>query len=657
MYFGFSKKIISSIILLVNLIPTVNASNFYRIKDNKNTSANKIIWSKLSSGKNKLIYKNSIENKINLINQLLAASGENKDELTIQSETQSEKNNTLYAEGNVVVSYKGKFLTADSLIYDKSRKKISASGNIYLIVGDQIFKMSEFNYDFLNEKGSLLDVVGSIKTDKLVSDIFANFSNSDLKRIEGLIDLKRKEIINTPNKVRSWVFSTDEITIDGNKWKTKKAIFTNDLLELKQVKIVIKSLEAFSSNNQLRFKSSLNYLTLDEKVSIPFWFGNRTLTKNEEDFNFQNRWTSGYDNLDKDGYFIGRRFNSINLFDDFVLDLEPQFLFQRSLIGSTKSFTKKGALVTSEKIKRDTSFADYFALNSQIKGTINNWDLKINKKLNSFDFDKLSDAVRIETSLSKEISFFNSKWDKTFYGIYRDRVWNGSIGESEIYEGYGSKLEKENSWEQNGIIKTELFSFGLANLKGESLETKDIESSIKGNIFYSFEQKIPILFNNPSNQFIDNSFEYIPKPINKGLYLNTKFSSLYALYEYGHYQTYLSFGAGPEFVYGDFKNKFFDYTRISLMPSYKLKSGESIFKFDQVSEKFILDMAFDQQIYGPFMISSNATLNLDHDSKDYGNFINSRISINWKKRSYEFGIFYQPYDQSGGVSFNLFGFN
>ena len=197
----------------------------------------------------------------------------------------------------------------------------------------------------------------------------------------------------------------------------------------------------------------------------------------------------------------------------------------------------------------------------------------------------------------------------------------------------------------------------MANLKGESLETKDIESSIKGNIFYSFEQKIPILFNNPSNQFIDNSFEYIPKPINKGLYLNTKFSSLYALYEYGNYQTYLSFGAGPEFVYGDFKNKFFDYTRISLMPSYKLKSGESIFKFDQVSEKFILDMAFDQQIYGPFMISSNATLNLDHDSKDYGNFINSRISINWKKRSYEFGIFYQPYDQSGGVSFNLFGFN
>ena len=30
----------------------------------------------------------------------------------------------------------------------------------------------------------------------------------------------------------------------------------------------------------------------------------------------------GYDNLDKDGYFIGRKFNSIDISDDFVLDLD-----------------------------------------------------------------------------------------------------------------------------------------------------------------------------------------------------------------------------------------------------------------------------------------------------------------------------------------------
>ena len=55
-------------------------------------------------------------------------------------------------------------------------------------------------------------------------------------------------------------------------------------------------------------------------------------------------------------------------------------------------------------------------------------------------------------------------------------------------------------------------------------------------------------------------------------------------------------------------------------------------------------------------MKSSAILNLDSDSKDYGDLINSKISLNWKKRSYEFGIFYQPHNEAGGISFTLFGF-
>ena len=118
----------------------------------------------------------------------------------------------------------------------------------------------------------------------------------------------------------------------------------------------------------------------------------------------------------------------------------------------------------------------------------------------------------------------------------------------------------------------------------------------------------------------------------------------------------MGFGAGPEYIVGDFKNKSFDYTRISLLPFYKIKNGDSIFKFDQIADKFTLDIAFDQQLFGPLILKSNATLNLDTDSKDYGELINSKISLNWKKRSYEFGLFYQPHNEAGGVSFTLFGF-
>jgi len=55
------------------------------------------------------------------------------------------------------------------------------------------------------------------------------------------------------------LFSTDKMTIDGDKWKSKKAIFSNDLLELKQAKLAINSLEVFPIDEKLRFKSTKEF--------------------------------------------------------------------------------------------------------------------------------------------------------------------------------------------------------------------------------------------------------------------------------------------------------------------------------------------------------------------------------------------------------------
>ncbi len=670
------KKLIKAIFFvsaLINLSPSSQATQFFAI-DSKNFSQSKSVnWvnnvfpknidasSKTPFPRSEYNYKSISKNEIlhpykDWSPTLLANAFDNQNELEIQSEIQSEENNILKAKGNVLVLYRGNILKADSLIYDKTQKTVSAKGNISLSIGEQLFKMNRFQYDFNSKKGYLFDVKGLIKTDNLIDDLFSNVEISDIKNIEISKEIFKEKVLNTPGALKNWIFITDKIEIDGEKWKSEKAIFTNDLIELKQVKIEINKLEAISTKDQLRFKSSLNYLILDEKISVPFWFGERTLTKSGESFSFENRWNIGYDNVDKDGYFIGRKLNSIYLFDDFVLDLEPQFLIQRSLQGHTNSFVSKGDSITADKVKRDANWEDYFGLNSQIKGKISNWNLEIDKQINSFDPDESSNSLRVKSNLSKEISFLNSKWDKSFFGVFRDRVWNGSLGESEVYTGYGSKLEKQNTWEVNGITKSETLSLGLGNFKGENLNSKNLVTSIKGSLFYSSDQKIPLNGNKASNKFIDSSFKYISEPINKGLSFNTNLELFYAFYKNGNNQQYLGFGAGPEFILGDLQKKYFDYTRISLLPFYKIKSGDSLFKFDQIADKFTLDIAFDQQIFGPLIFKSNASLNLDSNSKDYGDFINSQISLNWKKRSYEFGIFYQPHNEAGGISFTLFGF-
>ena len=666
---AISKKLIFASLCFISFIQPSKPSDFHKFNKVANNRSTKHFNSFKKSNdkfysdyiqlsyKNKdnetLLKNNTLEKNLNLP---LAELRPKQEKLVIQSDKQYEKNNVIYAEGNVSVTYKGKLLSADNIIYDKQNKKIRAEGNITLIFGEQIFKISQLEYNFKDETGYLLDVKGVINSDKLINDLSSNFYKSDFQKLNQLLNLQKKEVLNTPKKVSNWVFSTERISIHGKKWKSNKAIFSNDLLQFKQVKMQINSLEVYSFKDELRFRSSLNYLVLDENVAVPFWLGNRALSKSRQNFDSKSSWRIGYDTLDKDGLFIGRKFNSINLDDNFIIDLEPQFFIQRSLNGYTKSFVEKGDLITGEKVKRGTTSYDYFGLESQIKGNLNNWDLEIVNQINSLDTKKLSDSLRFKSILNKEISFLNAKWNKSFYGVYRDTVWNGSLGEAEIYTGYGSKLEKKHTWEVNGINKTEVLSLSLANLRGEALSSKNLVDSFKGNFFYSLDQNIPINVDEPKNKFVDNSYEYIYEPIKKGLSLNKRLAALYSLYNDGNHQEYIGFGLGPELILGNFKAKTFDYTRISIFPFYKFKNGDSVFKFDQIQDKFTLDIGYDQQLFGPILLKSNGTLNLDNDSNDYGKFINSNISLNWKKRSYEFGIFYQPHNQAGGISFNLFGF-
>ena len=661
-------KVIYLVSALFNLSQPGKASQSFDIENKKNSSINNFLTKKVVSEKKKLSEQNSLKNfrKDSITNSksnnfktfrknsqtFLAILSNRKRELNIQSKIQSEENNILNAKGNVVVSYKGNILKADSLIYDKREKTIFAKGNVSLNIGDQLFTMKSLKYNFNNKKGYLLDVKGLIKTDNLIDDLFYNFENSDVKKNKILNEIKKDKVKYTAEKVGNWIFFTDKIQVNENKWKSVKAIFTNDLLELKQVKIEVNSLEAIASKQELRFKSAVNFLILDEKFHIPFWFGNRTLTK---EISYANRWNVGFENIDRDGFYIGRQLSSINLPHDFTLDLEPQFLIQRSLKGNTKSFVNKGDSITGDKVQRDASLKDYFALNSQVKGEIDNWNLEIDKQINSFDPEKFSNAIRFYTNLSRDITFLDSKWNKSFYGIYRNSIWNGSIGETEIYGGYGSKLEKQNSWVVNGINKNEVFSLGLGDFKGEALNSKNLVSTIKGNFFYTLDQKFPITVDERTDTFVDSSYKYISQPIKKGISLNTRTELHYSSYGSGDSQQYIGIGAGPEFVFGDFKRKSFDYTRIRLLPFLKIKSGDSLFKFDQISDKFTLDIDFDQQLFGPLILKNSATLKVSR-SKDYADFINSKISLNWKKRSYELGIFYQPHNEAGGINFSLFGF-
>ena len=578
-------------------------------------------------------------------------------ELLIESKVQSEKNNILIAEGEVIVRFKDNMLKADSLVYNKRNKLAKAEGNVQLKINNQIFQADRVEYDFIENKGIFKNVKGLINSESIISDfdfssdnIYKNLS-STIKRI-----LKDK-VVFTPNKVTNWIFTADYLKVDKDIWSSKKAYLTNDLLETNQIKLQFNELKIYPDKEQLRFKSKINNLIFQDKITIPFWLGDRAIFKNSENpFAFQNKWNIGYDKLNKDGFFLGRKLNSIRIKKDLFLNIEPQFLVQRTLKGKTESFAQKNYSLNSPRVDRNISLSDYFAINSSVGGKIQKWDLKITKELNSFDLDKFANAFRTRAELSKEINLFETTFVNKIFGAYRERIWNGSIGESEIYSAYGWQLDQAKSWKNDSVEKNQIITFGLGKYKAEELTSSDFAESYKGSVSYQLNQRLPIYEKRIDSEYIDKSFEYIPKPIKEGVLLNSKISLNYNLYKDGNSQKYLGFGLGPEIVMGNFKKDFFDYTRLSVLPFYKFQSGKSIFKFDQVAENFIIDFNLDQHLLGSWLIETQGKLNLDKDSDDYGEFIYSRIALNFKKRSYSFGIFYQPHDQAGGINFTLNGF-
>ena len=145
-------KAIFFVSALIHLSPSSKATQFFAI-DSKNFSQSKSVnWvnnffpKNIDISSNKSFLRSKYNYKSNSKDQILqtyrdksqllvANSRDNKNELEIQSEIQSEENNILRAKGNVLVLYRGNILKADSLIYNKTQKTVSAKGNISLSIG------------------------------------------------------------------------------------------------------------------------------------------------------------------------------------------------------------------------------------------------------------------------------------------------------------------------------------------------------------------------------------------------------------------------------------------------------------------------------------------------------------------------------------------
>lgn len=693
------SKIIFFIFLFAESIFSLNIFVNSETKKNSNKEENlflvlnneKILFDQ--SHNYKINLKNNILNSRNKLVNLIAKKKEidNKESaIEIISDSQYQIDNKYFAEGNVVVTLENGQIKADKLIYNEIEKNLILEGNITYFKGNQYIEASYLSFSFREDKGYIKDVYGVLDLVSFTDDVGYQFEediNFDKKNYKAntISDVKYESSANIGlentfeggkninisdfnfdvPQINKWRFKAKEIAIENDHLFSDRIFFTNDPFNKPQFLLESKNFSVKTINDKLRIISKSTWVNLDDKLSFPI--GTRRIIDREP----ISRWGIGSDFEDKDGFYLFRSFNTRKIFDKYDVKITPYFLIQRALRGNTNSFVEKNASILSSEVTQDISLSDYFAINTLITGELKSWDLKFDSEMNSLDFDKFPNAFRGQITLEKSIDLNSKKNDYTknikyqnnelnflLYGAYRQKVVRSFTEDEEIYLGKGFTISNNKLWETNKNLKHKFsLNYDIGEFEAKETNSNNLKTSIRNVFTATYENEIPIWQKNNVFDQIDNSYKYSPEVIKQGLSWLSSVKSWIYFYGDGSQQNAISFSSGPRIIFGSYKKKLFDYTDFNLQANFIIKDGESPFAFDNVDKTQKLKFSLDQQVFGPLLFSYGGYVNLDNNSSNYGKFSDNTYALNFKRRAYSIGAFYNQSSKAVGIQFNLNNFN
>ena len=359
---------------------------------------------------------------------------------------------------------------------------------------------------------------------------------------------------------------------------------------------------------------------------------------------------------------VGLNGNSCDFDEKLKINLRKNLNIQRAINGTTKSFSGRNESVIAKKVPQSIKTLDIFGLDADFETKILDFDFITNTSLNSLDLEKFNKVISVKSELSKVLNQeinqnSNKATELSFFGNYREKIWNGSIGNREILSAYGTKLEKNKDWLDKNINKSAKFAAGYGYYESSARnDSSRIINSKRLNISLERSHSYPI-WNPKIKNNISSDYKYIPSPIVKGLNFNIQTMFDFFRYENYDFQNLYTFKAGPQLTLGNFKNKLFDYSQLSIYPKLTLARGNSPFGFDQSVDNHAIELSLEQQLLGPLTLKYSTEFNLDINSDNYKEFYNTQYDLNWNRRAYKIGLFYNEQLKSGGINFKIHMFN
>ncbi|MDZ8226130.1 DUF3769 domain-containing protein [Nostoc sp. ChiVER01] len=589
-------------------------------------------------------------------------------EVTSDRQEYDEQRRIITAVGNVVVRFDGAVVDADRLQVNLDNLIAAGFGNVTLTRGDQVLRGQRFTYNFVQDSGELLNGRGEIYVPSAQTDFAFSSTgvtaggvprrppsdriraNQPLSGVSspGGIDVNIGGQANASNiappktggVVNRLRFEAEHIDFYPQGWQARDVRLTNDPFSPPELELRANTVTLTRESPLVdRIRTQNQRLVFDRSVSLPIPVNERTIDRRERDVTPAIA-SPGYDGKDRGGLYIERGFPVIDT-ENTRWTITPQLLIQRTVQEGTGDL---GAL---------------FAVKTKINSVLNpRAVIDGTGELTSFDLNKVEDNLRARLGLRQILGTSLPHVLNLEYS-YRERFYNGTLGFQTVQSSLG------------GIITSPVIPLGKSGINltyqgsaryiDANTDRQDLLKPVRendrislGRLQGSASLSTGLLLwqGKPLPPTATGGLRYTANPVVPYLRAIAGLTGTTSYYTNGDNQSTLTGTIGLLGQIGHFSRPFLDYTAFNITYSQGLNNGLSPFLFDRSVDNQVLSAGISQQIYGPFRLGFQTSVNLDTGKETSTDYI-----VEYSRRTYGITLRYNPVLELGGISIRISDFN
>ncbi|MEY3769048.1 MAG: hypothetical protein RLZZ11_2118, partial [Cyanobacteriota bacterium] len=298
--------------------------------------------------------------------------------------------------------------------------------------------------------------------------------------------------------ISRWRLQANRLTVTPKGWQADRAAFTNDPYTPAQSWVDASGVVAHQeANGDLVIQAKSNQLILEDRLPIPLQRNQRF----EKDRQVENRWVMAVDSEDRDGFYLGYNLKPLEVGKEGTLNLQPQFMVRRALDGTTSSYVLPGKPVGSSAKSQPTRIGDLFGLLAQFDTRVLGLNVDVVGDFSTFDPSNFANGTRSWGNLHRAFNLpVIGKTTARGFAAYRYRVWNGSLGEQDVYSALGASLEQTRDLPNLGNISNRMFwRAGFGNFQGTEFTSTNLADLWRASVYGSINSRLPLWTGKPLN--------------------------------------------------------------------------------------------------------------------------------------------------------------